>query len=158
MVALLIGFVLAGAVYLLLIDTTQLPELYTGVAITLLAAVAVAAAREQGQAEVRVPLRWLSRIWRPVAQVPPDIVRLSVAALAQLVRPRARRGRIVAVPFAHGEPGDPRDLARRSLAEALGSLAPNTIVLGVDPDGERLLAHRLEGGPEAGEVDVMGLG
>src|SRR5438067_13899510 len=89
------GFLFAGGVYLLLIDTTSLPELYTGAAITLLAVLALAAAHARGFAEVSFAPRWLLRAWRPFARIPLDVAALSLAALAQLVRPAQRRGRFV---------------------------------------------------------------
>ncbi|MCW3018653.1 MAG: hypothetical protein JWN10_961, partial [Solirubrobacterales bacterium] len=49
-----------------------------------------------------------------------------------------------------------RDAGRRALAESFGSLAPNTIVIGVDPERDLLLVHQLRGG--GGRVDVLELG
>ena len=47
---------------------------------------------------------------------------------------------------------------RRALAESLGSFAPNTIVVGVDPEQELILGHQLRrrGGDEA--IDILDLG
>jgi hypothetical protein len=49
-------------------------------------------------------------------------------------------------------------VGRSALAESLGSFAPNTIVIGVDPERELILGHQLRrtGGDEA--IDVLGLG
>jgi hypothetical protein len=163
-VLLLAGFSFAGGIYLLLIDTTSLPELYTGAAITLLAVLAIAAAREQGFAEASIAARWLLRAWRPVARVPLDVALVSLAALAQLVRPSRRRGRFVAIPFAteeaagSGERAHARNTGRRALAEMLGSLAPNTIVLGVDTSRRLILAHQLSPRVERASIDPMDLG
>ncbi len=81
-----------------------------------------------------------------------------LAILQQLVRPRSERGALRAVPFDFGERDSPRDAGRRALGEALGSLAPNTIVVGIDPEHNLILAHQLylSGGSDA--VDVLGLG
>ena len=76
--ALTAGFALGGAVYLLLIDTTQLPELYVGAAVALIAAGAFEAAREQGPAEATVTLRMLRRAWRLLLRIPADIARVSL--------------------------------------------------------------------------------
>jgi hypothetical protein len=61
------------------------------------------------------------------------------------------------VPFRRGE-DETLDAGRQALAEALGSFAPNTIVVGIDSERELILAHQLRrgGGPEA--VDPLGLG
>lgn len=156
--ALAVGFALAAPFYLLLIDITDLPELYAGAGIALLAAIGFAAGREQGFAEVSAAPTWLLRAWRGVAQVPPDVLRVSLAVLRQLARPRRERGVLRAVPFDFGAAELPRDAGRRALAEAVGSLAPNTIVIGIDRDRNLILAHQLQrsGGAEA--IDVMGLG
>jgi hypothetical protein len=61
------------------------------------------------------------------------------------------------VPFACGD-DEAREIGRRALAESLGSFAPNTIIIGVDPERELLLGHQLRrrGGSEA--IDILGLG
>ena len=66
----LVGFSLAAAFYLLLVDTVSLPELYVLVAVALLAAIAFEAAREQGFPEARFSLRSLRRSWRAGVRVP----------------------------------------------------------------------------------------
>ncbi len=155
---LVLGFLFAGAFYMVLIDITDLPELYAGAGAAALAAVGFEAGREQGFAEMSSAPGWLLRAWRGFARVPPDVARVSLAILLQLARPRSERGVLRAVPFDFGERDSPRDAGRRALAEALGSLAPNTIVVGVDPERNLILAHQLylSGGSDA--VDVLGLG
>ena len=105
---------------------------------------------------VRVRPRWLRRAWRPVVRVPLDLVVLTRTAVVQLVRPRARHGRFFAVPFA-GDRRDPEDSARRALAEALGSFAPNTIVVGVDVERGLMLVHQLVPRPSAETIDPLEL-
>ncbi len=153
-----LGFLFAGAFYLLLIDITDLPELYAGAGAAVMAALGFEAGREQGFAEMSSAPGWLLRAWRGFARVPGDVVRVSLAILLQLVRPRVERGALRAVPFDFGERDSPRDTGRRALAEALGSLAPNTIVVGIDPERNLILAHQLylSGGSDA--IDVSGLG
>jgi hypothetical protein len=78
-------------------------------------------------------------------------------AVAQLFSRRSRRGTFRAVRFRNG-PDLSAGRGRRSLAESLGSFAPNTVIVGIDTDRELLLAHQLKptGGPEA--IDVLELG
>jgi hypothetical protein len=153
----LVGWLLAAGLYLLLIDITDLPELLVGAGVTVVAATAFSLARERYLVAETVRLAWLSRIYRPLAQAPADIVTVAVAALEQLRRPRHAQGVFRAVPFACGE-DEGLETGRRALAESLGSFAPNTIIVGVDPDRELLLGHQLRrrGGPEA--IDMLGLG
>ena len=154
----LIGLLLGGGFYLLLIDTTQLPELYAGAGATLLAAIAFEVSRQQGLAEAALPIRGVARAWRLITRLPIEIWVVSVTAIVQLVRPRARaRGRFRAVSFDAGGDG-PGDTGRRALAEALGSLTPNTIVVGVDPDKKLILVHQLRVTRDRDQLDPLKLG
>ncbi len=151
----LAGFAFAAAFYLLLVDTASVAEIVVLIAVALLAAIAFEASREQEFLEARISARWLAGAWRAVARVPAESLLLCRHAIAQLLHPRAQRGEFREIPFAGGE--TQRDRGRFAITEIVGSLAPNTIVIGVDPDSERLLVHQLErkGGPD--ELDVLGL-
>lgn len=152
------AFLWAGAFYLLLIDNTTSPELYAGAAATVLAAAVTAGACRHGLRGARVRARWVLAAWRAMAQIPSDILWVSLAAVQQLVSPRPVRGRLRAVPFRHGARHAGGDMGRRALAEALGTMAPNTIVIGIDEEHDLILAHQLRpsGGAEA--IDLLGLG
>jgi hypothetical protein len=152
----LTGFVFAGGFYLLLVDTTSLPELYVLVAVALLAALAFEASREQGFPEARFSPAWLKPAWRLILRVPLDALLLSRAAAVQLRRREQVRGEFRAVPFTAGD-GE-RDRGRYAMTEIVGSLAPNTIVIGVDPDTELLLVHQLHRNGGREQLDVLELG
>jgi multisubunit Na+/H+ antiporter MnhE subunit len=153
----LAGVVIGGAFYLLLIDTVSLPELYAGAGATLLAGIAYEISREQGFAEASISPAWFARGWRVVVRVPVHVALVSREALAQLFTLRQRRGVFRAVPFEAGGDGS-RAAGRRAITEALGSLAPNTIVIGIDPDRNLLLVHQLYKQGDREELDPMGLG
>jgi hypothetical protein len=153
----LAGWLLAGGLYLLLIDTTDLPELIVGAAVATLAAMAFSLARERYLAAETVRLAWLGRTYRPLVQTPADIVAVVGSALAQLRHPRRTRGVFRAVPFPCGN-DEAREIGRRALAESLGSFAPNTIIIGVDPERELLLGHQLRRRGGSGAIDILGLG
>lgn len=142
--------------YLVLIDTVSSPELYAMAGIVALATVAFMASREQGFTEARVRGRWWLRAWRPIASIPTQMTLVIREALAQCVRPRAARGSFRVVSFAAGD--RPEDVGRRALTELLGSLAPNTIVIGVDTERELLLVHQLHRTGTPNELDVLRLG
>jgi len=152
----LVGFGLAAAFYLLLIDTVSLPELYVLVAVALLAAIAFEAAREQGFPEARFSLRSLRRSWRAGVRVPLDTGLLCREALAQLTQHKRTRGQFRAVPFRAGPSED--DRGRYALTEIVGSLAPNTIVIGVDAENDLLLVHQLRRNGDRHDIDVLELG
>lgn len=151
-------FILTGAFYLLLIDFTGLPELYAGTGATTMAAIGFALAHRQGLRAPAVRLRWLARGGRAVRHLPTDVFWVSVLAVVQAVSPSRSRGVLRAVPFAYGDDADPRDAGRRALAEALGSLTPNTIVIGVDHERDLILVHQLRRSGGADGADVLGLG
>ncbi len=152
-----LGWVCAGALYLLLIDTISLPELIVGIGAAALAASAFELAREQRVVGATFRLRWLSRTWKAVAKVPTDIASVSLVALGQLVRPGSVRGQFRTVAFRCGD-DEQLETGRHALAESVGSFAPNTIIIGVDRDRELILGHQLHrtGGREA--IDVLELG
>jgi hypothetical protein len=150
--------VFAGGLYLLLIDTTSLPELIVGAGAVALAATGFELAREQQTAGgLTARLRWLGTLYRPLLKVPSDIAVLSLLAFRQLIRPEPVNGTFRAVHFGCGPEHD-IESGRRALAEAFGSFAPNTIVIGVHVEAELILGHQLRhtGGPEA--IDMLGLG
>src|SRR5438105_11021400 len=90
----------AGALYLLLIDTTSLPELIVGVGAAAIAATGFELAREQQTAGgLSARLRWFSSLYRPLIKTPSDIVVVSWLALRQLVRPKQVNGSFRAVRF-----------------------------------------------------------
>lgn len=153
----LVGVALGGAFYMLLIDTVSLPELYAGAGATLVAGLAFAVSSRQGVGEASISPALLARGWRAIARVPTQIVLVCGEAISQLFTRSPRRGRFLAVPFEAGD-DDPGAAGRRALAEAVGSLAPNTIVIGIDPDRKLLLVHQLHGQSGRDELDVLRLG
>jgi hypothetical protein len=153
-----LGVLIGGGFYLLLIDTASLPELYVLAGVALTCGLLFLVSREAGFMEAAInPLLLVSRIWRVVLKVPLDIALVCWEALAQLVRPRAARGSLRAVRFRAVEQ-DAAGTGRRALAEALGSVAPNTIVVGIHAEDGLLLVHQLhrQGPPE--DLDVLRLG
>jgi multisubunit Na+/H+ antiporter MnhE subunit len=146
----------AAALYLLLIDVTDLPELIVGGVAAAVAATGSELARHQRVMGEPIRLRWLRGLYRPLLKVPVDIGLVSFAALAALVGRRSP-GQFRAVSFRPGA-DEQRESSRHALTEALGSFAPNTIVVGIDPDRQLLLVHQLHrsGGREA--LDLLELG
>jgi multisubunit Na+/H+ antiporter MnhE subunit len=152
----LLAWAFAYAVWMVHADSPKLPELLAGAIVATIAATATELVRRQRVAGIAIRPQFLARLWRVAAGVVPDVGRLTVAALAQLLHPRDARGRTVAIPFAHGGE-EPRDNGRRALAQALGSFAPNTIVAGIDPEGGRLIAHQLDPTGSPSDLDPLGL-
>ncbi len=152
-----IGGVLGGAFYLLLIDTTSLPELYVLAGVALTCGVAFAVGREREFVEARIAPSWLLRAGHLLWRIPRDIATLCLEALRQLAAPRPARGCFRAARFT-ATGATPHEAGRRALVESLGSVSPNTIIVGVDDERDLLLVHQLrrEGPPE--RLDPLGLG
>jgi hypothetical protein len=152
-----LGVVIGGAFYLQLIDTTSLPELYVLAAVALACGIAFQLAREQGFVEARILPWWLVRSWRLLVRIPGDLAIVSWEAFAQLVHPRSARGEFRVTRWSATEEV-PEHTGRRALAETVGSVAPNTIVIGVDAENGLFIVHQLRrhGGPE--DLDVTRLG
>jgi hypothetical protein len=155
--AFLAAWLFAAALYFLLIDITDLPELIVGAGAAVLAAGGFELAREQDIGGLATKARWLVRLYKPFANVPSDVAVVSLAAVNQLLHPRAVKGEFRAVPFRSGV-DEQLEGGKRALAESFGSFAPNTIIVGVDGEREMILGHQLrrKGGPEA--IDVLELG
>ena len=152
----LAAWLLAFALWMVHVDSPKLPEIVAGVIVATVAATGTELARGQRVAGIAVRPSFLAHAWRVVLRALPDIGRLIAAAFSQSVRPRAARGRVVALRFPHGGE-EPEENGRRALAQALGSLAPNTIVVGVDPERGRLIAHQLVPTGDPDELDSLGL-
>jgi hypothetical protein len=152
-----VGWACAAALYLVLIDLTDLPELLVGAGAAVLAATGFELAREQGMVGEGLRWRWLLRLHRPLLRVPADIAVVSAMALVAVVRRRPAFGSFRVVPFGKEE-DEPRETGRRALAEAAGSVAPNTFVVGIAGERHLILAHQLRprGGRET--IDPLELG
>ena len=152
-----IGWVFAAALYLLLIDITDLPELIVGAGAAVIAATGLELAREQGIVGESARAHWLLRAHRPLLRLPSDIAIVSLAAVRALVRSEAHVGTFRTISFA-GDDDEAYGSGRRALAEAFGSFAPNTFIVGIDEEREVLIAHQLKrsGGREA--IDLLELG
>jgi hypothetical protein len=152
------GWLVAAAFYLLLIDTTDLPELLVAAGAAALAATGFELAREQQTVGgLRARMAWLARAYRPLRSVPGDIAGLTALAFRQLFRPQPVNGAFRAVSFRCGVDQE-LETGRCALAESLGSFSPNTIIVGVDVERELILGHQLRPGGGREAIDVLGLG
>jgi len=148
----LVTWALLFGVWMLLVDNDSRPEVIAGAVAAALAAAASELVRAQRIAEVRVRTRWLARAWRPLARIPLDVV----IVLGALVHPRKARGSFRALRF-RSAGDDPEAGAARALTEVLGSLAPNTYVVGVDTNRHLLIVQQLVPRGNADTLDPLEL-
>jgi multisubunit Na+/H+ antiporter MnhE subunit len=146
----------SAVLWLVLTDSVRVEELLAGALVSALAATAAEFVRRQRVAPQAVRPRYALRVWRVLLGAIPDVARLTRAAFAQVVQRRPVRGTVVAIPFGHT--GDEPDAAaRRALAIGLGSVAPNSVVIGVDRESGLLLVHQLESTREPDDLDPLRL-
>ena len=133
-------WVVLAALYLLLADNVVTPELVTGAFVAALGATGAILVRRGRHLLLRPRARWLRGAWRPLLGLGGDLVPLARA----LVR-RGGTSRYIEVPLHPAAVGDdPQAHAYRALTEALGSMAPNTIVVELDVERGVAVAHQLE--------------
>jgi multisubunit Na+/H+ antiporter MnhE subunit len=152
----LAAWIASAALWMVLTDSVRISEMVAGALVAALAATGVEAVRRQRVADQALRPRYALGVWRVLIGVVPDVWRLTRAAFAQLVQRRASRGEIVALPFPHTA-DDPDTRARRAIAVGLGSVAPNSIIVGVDPDAGVLLVHQLDPTRDPDDLDPLRL-
>jgi multisubunit Na+/H+ antiporter MnhE subunit len=124
------------ALYVVLVDSRRLEELVAAVVVGALGATASVLVRRGREVVLRPRPREIAAELRAVLAWPRDLALLATALV------RRPSGHVVEAPFdATGD--DPHDAARRALAVAGRTLAPNTIVIGIDEERRVLVAHRL---------------
>jgi multisubunit Na+/H+ antiporter MnhE subunit len=141
-----VGFWVAWYVPLVLlwlafVDTFAREEVIAGLVAAAIAATAADLVRSQDLVRFRMDPHWLRGLSRLPWQVLRDTWLLTVA-LWRHCTGRPVRGVFRVVPFPT-EADDARSAARRALVTALCSVAPNTVVVGVEGAEGEMLVHQL---------------
>ena len=140
--------------YLALVDTRQVPELVLGAFVAATGATAILGVRAARPLRGSFDASMLPIVARAGSNLITETGLVLGFLLARLAG-RPRRGRFRTAPFRAGGDGR-RDVARRALTESLGSLGPNTIVLGIDRERNLVVVHQLVEREHA--ADPLGLG
>jgi multisubunit Na+/H+ antiporter MnhE subunit len=128
--------------WLALVGAVDSLELIAGAGAAAIGAFAAEAVRERGLLGYRFRARWLLRAWRPVYRIVPDFGVLMLALARALISRRRPTGAYQAIPFPAG--GDDAESAGlRAFSAAVGSLAPNSVVIDIDSKRGRMLLHKL---------------
>ncbi|MGH2888957.1 MAG: hypothetical protein ACRDNJ_04945 [Solirubrobacteraceae bacterium] len=149
---------MCAAVWMWLEDTVAVANLIDGAAAAVIGATGTTLVYAERLVELRPRARWALGLWRPLAQFGGDMPLLARVLAGALRGGERRPGALRALRF---EPaGDRAEVAARcALACAVGSFAPNTIVLGVEEDDGVILVHQLAPQPrDRASVDPLGLG
>jgi len=132
--------------WLLFVDTFAAQEVIVGLVAAAIAATAAELVRSQELVRFRLDPHWLRGLPGLPWQVLHDTWLLTVALWRHCTGSPVR-GVFRVVPFP-SEADDDRSAARRALATALVSVAPNTVVVGVEGAEGEMLVHQLV--PEPG--------
>lgn len=124
--------------WMLLVDTVSVAELAACAAAAAIGTLAAVLVKHEGIAELSEHRVFLTALPKQLVRVPVDLL-LLVRELGRALVGRHPTGRFHELPFEGSD--DPRENARRAAVELWGSLAPNTIVLGVDE--EKIVVHQL---------------
>jgi multisubunit Na+/H+ antiporter MnhE subunit len=123
-------------------DNIGLAELGGGAGAAALAALLTETALHQAGTPITVRLRWLAAAWRLPGQVLGDTVLVFRALGRQLIRGETPDSGFRERPVRAG--GDSSaDVTRRVLLVGANSLAPNTVVLGIDEERDVMIVHQL---------------
>jgi multisubunit Na+/H+ antiporter MnhE subunit len=152
----LLAWLASAAFWMVLTDSVRLSEMLAGAAVAALGATGFEVVRRRRTARQALRPDLALRAWRVLVRVPADVVRLTRAAFAQVIEREPARGQVLALPFGHLD-GDPGERARRAAAVGLGSVAPNTIVIGIDPETGMLLVHQLVPTGKPSDADPLAL-
>jgi multisubunit Na+/H+ antiporter MnhE subunit len=143
------------ALWLLLVDATDEPNLLAGGVIALAAAFLAALVQSHRTVHPRPSLAMLRRAYRPLLLLVTDTGRVTLALFQRLVLRRDIRGKFRAVRYRAGG-DDPADVGRRLVSAWAASVAPNRYAIGIDRERDVLIIHELV--PTAGPLDPLELG
>jgi multisubunit Na+/H+ antiporter MnhE subunit len=134
--------ILFFGLWLVLVDSTDEPDLITGAVVAVIAAALAGVLRSLGSVHARPRAAMLRFAYRPLLALVSESVLVTAALARALLLRRPLHGRFRTVRFRPAGEG-PEAAARRMLAEWGGSLAPNRYVIGIDAERQVLLVHEL---------------
>jgi multisubunit Na+/H+ antiporter MnhE subunit len=153
----LIWWVACAALWMVLDDTTAVPELVDGAVAASIGATAATATMMRHPDRFAARRAWARRWWRPLVQFVADLPGL-VATLATALRGGEREpGALREIPFRLEEDAATRN-SQVALASLVGSFAANSVVVAVDESASVLLVHELRPSGGRAGADPLELG
>lgn len=153
----LVWWLLCAALWMLLDDTTVLPELVDGAVAATIGATGSTLTLKQMPMRFVPRAAWARHWWRPWAELVtglPVLIRVLVHTLAGGDR---EPGELRWISFALESDSEIRS-AQVALASFAGSVASNSVVVAVDESRGSLLVHELASRAGRGGPDPLGLG
>ncbi len=153
----LVWWMACAGLWMVLDDTTFVPELVDGAVAAAIGATAATAVGARSPVGFASRWDWLRRSWRPLAQFVGDLPTL-VIMLGDALRGGDRDpGGLRAIAFGV-DPDPAARMTQVALASVVGSFAPNSIVVAVDESAGTLIVHELRPASTRAGADPLGLG
>ena len=146
----LVWWVLLMAFWVVIDDSVATGELLAGAGAAALAALLAETVCYQAATRFRMRIRWLVPALSLPGQVVSDTVIVYRALWRRLVHGEQPPSAFGELPARYGN-DTPRGMTRRTLLVGGTSVAPNTFVLGIDPERDVMVVHRLVAGREGRE-------
>lgn len=146
----LVWWVLMMSFWVMIDDSIATDELLAGAGAAALAALFAEVVTYQAATRFQMRIRWLLPAVRLPGQVARDLVIVYGALWRRLVHGDLPPSAFVELPARFGD-DTPDGVTRRTLLIGGTSLAPNTFVLGIDPERDVMVVHRLVAGREGPE-------
>jgi multisubunit Na+/H+ antiporter MnhE subunit len=139
----LIWWAVLTVLYWLLVFKTEPAELVAGAVCGAISATGAELVRRHGHVRFAPGWGWLPSLAPLPRLVVRDTVRLVGVLWRVIVRREDVRGRFVSAPFEGAHRGGTKAASRRAIAKFVGSVAPNSLVVGFADRHERVLLHQL---------------
>jgi len=139
----LIWWVGLSVLYLLLVFKTEPAELVAAAVCGAISATAAEMVRRHGHVSFAPGWRWLPAALRLPRAVVVDTGRLVGVLWRVIVRRQAVTGRILTVPYKDARRQGVDAMSRRAVTKWLGSVSPNTLIIGFAEKHDRVLIHQL---------------
>lgn len=145
----LIWWVLMMSFWVMLDDSLATDELLAGAAAAALAALLAELVTYQAATRFRMRIEWIGPALRLPGEVARDMVIVYAALWRRLVHGQQPDSAFTELPARFGD-DSPEGVTRRTLLVGGRSLAPNTFVLGIDPERDVMVVHQLVGRSRSG--------
>jgi multisubunit Na+/H+ antiporter MnhE subunit len=144
------------ALWALLVFKTELAEFVAGALAAAVAATGADMVRARGYVPFAPRLAWSRGLVRLPREVAVDTARMTALVVRSLIRRERIEGSFRIVSFSARSDDDPRAQARRTVAGWLGTVSPNTYVIGIDEDHRVAVLHQLIRDDDPPEIRPLG--
>ena len=152
-----VWWVLMMSFWVMIDDSIATDELLAGAGAAVLAALFAEMVTYQAATRFRLRIKWLVPALSLPGQVIHDTVIVYRALWRQLILHEQPPSAFLELPARYGN-DTPAGMTRRTLLVGGTSVAPNTFVLGIDPERDVMVVHRLVAGREGREGRESGQG